>query len=347
MDNVDYQELEVLPLDIVRIVFEKAMEDEPPPLHLLRVSHQVRSWLEPLLYHHVSLHSDSALYKFYQTLRAKQNSAFAQDSSFLQRHVQTLFIVSGCPEAHEIVAIIQHLTKLRSLACWDGDGTEWGRTAVKLLLDAAQNEGVFPYANLRRLSFSTSVLEERNVTFAHRTFRDLTHVDFVVRSTVDWESLRSLHNLTHASFDLVTELPNLTTKAIQCWFSRLIAACPLTVKVIILVIVEEYIGDFDLRDLDGDFLYPGWPPLHPDFAMTEDERCITPLSSRISENCSDVGLTTLHPIARIALGIVDPRVVPGALTNWDGTVPRHRDCWMSAEDIIERRRIFTWSELVA
>jgi hypothetical protein len=33
-----------LPVDIVRIIFEKVMEDEPPPVHLLRVSHQVRRW---------------------------------------------------------------------------------------------------------------------------------------------------------------------------------------------------------------------------------------------------------------------------------------------------------------
>jgi hypothetical protein len=33
-----------LPIDIVRIVFEKAMEDEPLPVHLLRLSQQVRRW---------------------------------------------------------------------------------------------------------------------------------------------------------------------------------------------------------------------------------------------------------------------------------------------------------------
>lgn len=33
-----------LPIDLVRLVFEKAMEDKPKPLHLLRVSHQVHQW---------------------------------------------------------------------------------------------------------------------------------------------------------------------------------------------------------------------------------------------------------------------------------------------------------------
>lgn len=327
--------------------------------------------LEPLVYQHVSLYSDGDLYKFYQTLCGRRNSGSAQDSSFIKRHVQTLFIISGCPEAQEIIEIIQHLTNLRSLACWDGDETEWGRTGVKVLLNSVCNEDIFPYAQLRRITFSTSVLQECNVTLAHRAFRDLTHVDFVVHSTVEWGSLCSLHNLTHASFDLATDLPGLTTKEMQSWFSRLIAACPLTVRIIIFAIVEDYIADFDLRDFEGDYLYPGWPPPHPEFVTTtEDECCITPLLSCISENCSDIDLEILHPIARIALGIFDPRVVPGTITSgidatqiygnllvycntsnyikdWDGTVPKHRDCWTSAEDIISRRRILTWAELVA
>lgn len=33
-----------LPLDIVRLVFEKAMEDKPQPLYLLFVCQQVRQW---------------------------------------------------------------------------------------------------------------------------------------------------------------------------------------------------------------------------------------------------------------------------------------------------------------
>jgi hypothetical protein len=309
--------------------------------------------------------------KFYQTLCRRRNSASAEDPFFIQRHVRTLFIISGCPEAQEIIEIIQHLTKLQSLACWDGDETEWGRTGVRVLLDSVRNGGDnFPFAHLRRISFSTSVLEERNVTFAHRAFRDLTHVDFVVHSTVEWSSLRSLQNLTHASFDLATDLPGLTTKEMQSWFSRLLAACPSTVKIIIFAIVEDYIADFDLRDFEGDYLYPGWPPPPSEHATTESECCMTPLRSCISESCSDIDLEILHPLARIALGILDPRVVPGTMTSnidatqiyrnllvycnmsnyikdWDGTVPRHRDCWTSAEDIISRRKVRTWAELVA
>lgn len=328
--------------------------------------------LEPLVYKHVSLYSDDEFDRFYQTLCTRRQSSSTKDSSFLQSHARTLFLCPDFPGTEKLIDVVQHLTELRSLACWDGDVTQWGRTAMGVVLDSAKThkgEDLFPYKHLRRISFCASLLAERGVAFTHRAFRDLTHMDILVHPTANWESLRSLHNLTHVSLDMATDLPCLSTKEIQYWFSRLLDACPSTVKVVILAIVEDCNADFDLRDSEGDYFFPGWPPPDPSLSAAESESWTTPWLTSKSTGHDDVDLETLHPIAQLAFGKIDPRAVPAAVTSnvpqgqifrdlliyfnwpdnrldWDGTAHGHRDCWAVAEDIIERRMTLTWAELV-
>jgi hypothetical protein len=237
-------------------------------------------------------------------------------------------------------------------------------------VEAHDGEGDFPYTHLRRVSFCASLLVQRGITFTHRAFRDLTHMDILVDSAADWESLNSLDNLTHVSLDMVTDLPLLSTKEVQSWFSRFTTAFPSSLKVVILAVVQSCNTDFDLWDSEGDYLYPGWPPPEAKFATPECESDFTPWLKSRSKNEVDVDLETLHPIAQLAFGKVDPRAVPAAVAcdlppnqifrdllvyfnwpdnrlDWDGTAHWHRDCWSVAEDIIERRKTLTWAELAA
>lgn len=331
------------------------------------------SRLEPLVYEHVSLYTDKDFDRFYRTLCERRSTTNAHNSTFLQRHVRTLFLCPDFPGAERLIDLVQHLTQLRSLACWDGDVIQWGHTAMGAVLDTTVREGgeedptiPFPYPHLRRISFCASILSERNISFTHRAFRDLTHMDILVHPTVNWESLQSLDNLTHICLDMATDLPRLTTKEIQFWFNRLLGACPTNVKVVILAIIEDSNADFDLRDSEGDYFYPGWPP--PPSSSSSPPNEDPPWLSSKSQDSKSIDLETLHPIAQLAFGIIDSRAVPAAVTSnvseyqifkdlivyfnwpdnrldWDGTAFDHRDCWLVAEDIIEKRKGLTWGEL--
>ncbi|KAF9447729.1 hypothetical protein P691DRAFT_95278 [Macrolepiota fuliginosa MF-IS2] len=358
-----------LPLDIVRLVFERAMEDRPRPLHLLRVSRQVCHWLEPLVYEYITLSSERQLDKFYRTFRKRRHSP-TKNITFFQRYVRTFFVCAGYPRAEKLIAIVKDLTGLRSLACWDPN---WGGTVVSMVLysSPATCEGadLFPYKLLRRISFSASLLAGLGITFTHRAFRDLTHMDIYFHPAADWESLKPLPNLTHLSLDLVTELPTPSSGELSYWFSRILDACAPTVKVVIFGVVNETNADFDLVDSEGDYLLPGWPPADPGSSALGTEGWAAWVTSE-SKCPSDVDLDVLHPIAQLAFGRFDPRAVPGSVTNslppnqlyrdllvyfvwpdngldWDGTADWHRDSWTVAEDIIEKRKGLTYTKLVS
>lgn len=271
--------------------------------------------------------------------------------------------------AEKLTAILQALTGLRSLACWD---TTWGKRAMNIVLESAKTrkgEDAFPYTQLRRLSFSASLLTERRIDFTHRAFRDITHMDIYFDPAANWESLQSLTNLSHLSLDMVTDLPTPGSDELLYWFSRVLDACLSTVKVVIFGVVNDYNADFDLVDAEGDYLPPGWPPSDFSSSALETEGWAAWLTSE-SKCHDDVDLEILHPIAQLAFGKIDPRAVPGAVTDelppnqlfrdllvyfvwpdnrldWDGSAYWHRDCWMVAEDIIEKRKGLTYAKLVS
>ncbi len=239
---------------------------------------------------------------------------------------------------------------------------------MNVVLDSAIECGgldLFPYTDLRRLSFSATLLVERGITFTHRAFRDITHMDIYFNPVANWESLQFIQNLTHLSIDMVTDLPQPISVELLFWFRRVLDACPPSVKIVIFGIVDDFNADFDLIDSDGDYLPPGWPPCDPG---PEVEGWTNWLLSET--HCHDnVDFDILHPIAQLAFGKVDPRAVAAAVTDnlppnqlfknllvyfvwpdnrldWDWTVPNHRDCWAVAEDIVEKRKGLTYSKLV-
>lgn len=232
-----------------------------------------------------------------------------------------------------------------------------------------EGEDYFPYKHLRRISFSATLLVERGITFTHRAFRDLTHMDIYFNPVADWESLQCLPNLTHLSIDMVTEWPTPSSNALSYWFSRVLDSCLPSVKVIIFGVVDDHNADFDLVDSEGNYLLPGWPPCDSNPSSLGTEGWTTWLTSE--SRCHDsVDLDILHPIAQLAFGKLDPRAVPGAVTDvlppnqlfrdflvyfvwpdngldWDGRAYWHCDCWSVAEDIIEKRRGLTYAKLVS
>jgi hypothetical protein len=237
-------------------------------------------------------------------------------------------------------------------------------------VEAHESESDLPYSRLRRVSFCASLLVQRRITFTHRAFRDLTHMDILVDAAAKLESLSSLDNLTHVSLDMVTDLPLLDAKEMRSWFSRLTTVFPPSLKVAILAVVQSCNTDFDLWDSEGDFLYPGWPPPEAKFAIPESEFYSALWLKSKSQYQVDIDIETLHPIAQPAFGQIDPRAVPAAVAcdlpvdqiyrdlliyfnwpdnrlDWDGTAHWHRDCWSVAEDLIERRKPLTWAGLAA
>jgi hypothetical protein len=322
--------------------------------------------LEPLIYEHVTLVGEPQFEKFYRTFRKRRHST-TKNRAFFQRNVHTLFIGVEYPLVEKARKIVRELTGLRSLACWN---RAWRNPALSVILDSAP-EGVskadFPYKHLQRISFSALLLVERGITFTHRAFRDLTHMDIYYRTGVNWESLRCLPNLTHLSLDMATYLPTPASGQLSIWFSRILDACPPTAKIVIFAVVDERNTDFDLLDSEGDYFLPGWPPGDFSTSVVDGEEWAPWLTSE-SGFSDNTDLDVLHPISRLALGLIDPRAVAGAVTevpqsqlfrdlllffiypnnmlDWDGRADQHRDCWTVAEDIVKKRQGLTYARLV-
>ncbi|KAF9447728.1 hypothetical protein P691DRAFT_801918 [Macrolepiota fuliginosa MF-IS2] len=112
-----------LPVDIVRLIFEKAMEATPMPVHFALVSRRVQHWVEPLIYRNLTFRHPTSFTLFYRTLRNRRYSP-SKSTSFFAKHVKSLHIVNKtAPKMERMIAIGRVLKGLRATAGWD---TSWG-----------------------------------------------------------------------------------------------------------------------------------------------------------------------------------------------------------------------------
>lgn len=210
----------------------------------------------------------------------------------------------------------------------------------------------FLFKDLRRFSTSVQALRELRLDFTHRIFRDLTHLDIYYWRVYDWSTLEALTNLTHIAVNFMTiGIRNHNFAEMESCIGDTLHYCQNLphLKVIILACVNWWTNDFDL--LDDSYLSLN---VSPD-AWSQGG----PLISTIVHERS------LHYFTRMSLGMHDPRIVLGVVSeglapshlfkdymvdltwpkqsyDWDFVIPqqRHQESWQVAEDIIERR----WKE---
>lgn len=156
-----------------------------------------------------------------------------------------------------------------------------------MLLDLTitwNDEDLFPYKHLQRMT----ILIKRSISFAHRTFRNITHLDIYFEPTLDWESLQSMQNLL--SIDMITDVPgHIEMTELPYWFRHNLGASSSGVKTVIFGVVDDSNTDFDLVDSEGNYFPPGWPPCDAEGWidwLVSDTRCY-----------NNIDFGTLHPIA--------------------------------------------------
>lgn len=182
-------------------------------------------------------------------------------------------------------------------------------------------------------------------------------MDMYFYPKVDWEALHHLHNLTHISFnDMVSSLRHPSSRTWDNWMTRLLNACPPSVQVVIFGCIDSYNYNFYMMGGDEEYL-PG--------------RMVVELCEFVTGNGprnKPGNHSKYHAISRLIAGWVHSRAVAACLghgdlpkdhifydrilvgsnspfgpvfhvDDWahtgDGPV---RDCWSTAEDLIERRK---------
>jgi hypothetical protein len=217
---------------------------------------------------------------------------------------------------------------------------------------AQESQDPFFFKDLRRFSTSVQALRELRLDFTHRLFRDLTHLDIYYWRAYDWSTIMALTNLTHITVNFMTigvRNHNHSSAELEECIDDITQYCPSLpfLKVMILACVNWWTNDFDLLDDSYSSL-----SVRPE-AFSEGGPLI---STTVHER-------SLHYFTRLSLGMHDPRIVLGVVSqglapshllkdymvdltwpkqsfDWDFTVPRqlHQESWQVAEMIIEKRK---------
>ncbi len=324
--------------------------------------------LDPLVYQNLSFYSALSFRSFYwKTFRA-QGSPLPKDSAFYRQHVKGVYVHTYA-DSPLLAAMISEMTGIESLSLAERNA---GEAALRRILRSCpgtdswhdihpkrkRTKEAFPFTKLRRLSFSSLLLESFIIPkvkpiLTHPFFKDLTHIDVVHFSHfASWEDLCHCHSLTHLCFnDMASSLHHPSSRIWDSWITRLLEACPPSVKVVIFGCVDSYNCAF--YELDGD-----------------EQELDAWMVDQLSELMRGRSRTKMpeyrfkyHAISRLTAGWMDPRAVAGCPANhhdlpidypisknivntsrsndpdhWalmgDKTV---QDCWSMAEELIRQR----------
>ncbi|KXN87382.1 hypothetical protein AN958_08813 [Leucoagaricus sp. SymC.cos] len=243
-----------LPVDLVRSIFEMAMWEPPPPCHLLLVSREIKSWVEPLLYLHIYIRDDKAMNLLYRTYRerwmpGRKSKSIPIDNSPLLKETQSIVICSQYAMHRDM---LQEMTNLESLENW----TTHAAIVHLLQRDSSTNRRIQeppeldgPYLKkLRHLGFDGRLPQwEPTHTFAHQVFRDITHLDVYFFNHDRWMSIRHLQNLTHLCIDMVHNPDGFRSSDLSR-IIEMIPVLPPSLIVFILGCIGERNRDYDLTD---------------------------------------------------------------------------------------------------
>jgi hypothetical protein len=228
-----------------------------------------------------------------------------------------------------------------------GEDEDTAESSTKSVQDSRDP---FLFKDLRRFSTSVQALRELRLDFTHRIFRDLTHLDIYYWRAYDWSTIMALTNLTHITVNFMTiGVRNHSFAEMEECIDGIIQYCQSLpyLKIMILACVNWWTNDFDLLDDSYSSL-----SVCPE-AFSQGGPLI---STTVHER-------SLHYFTRLSLGMHDPRIVLGVVSqglapnhllkdymvdltwpkqsyDWDFTIPqqRHQESWQVAEKIIERRK---------
>lgn len=278
--------------------------------------------LDPLIYRNLSFSRGPSFTSFYWNIFRERGGPLSKDNAFYRKHVKGLFVPVHT-DSSLMAEMISKMTGLESLSLTERNS---GENTLRLVLRTCSGTGfrkgmtrpreegaeeTSPFVNLRRLSFSSFLLEDfvipkaKQAILTHPFFKDLTHIDIVHFSRFcNWEDLRHCQNLTHLCFnDMASSLRHPPSRVWGTWITRLLKACPPSVKVVIFACVDSYNCAF--YELDGDELeLDAW--MLVEFSEFMRGRST---SERLEHHFR------YHTISRLMAGWIDPRAVAGRPTN--------------------------------
>jgi hypothetical protein len=366
-----------LPLDIVRSIFDMAMWEDPKAVNLLLVSREVKNWsvavkacsmlfvselgfvrVEPLLYQHLRFSDTRRAGKLFRTYRdwkkRQHNHNHSVERGYLSlRNAKSVILYVHPPS---IMPMFSEMTALERVEFWHLGVpfifNLYPRSSKPSATSTTSEvpEDTYRYKSIRHLSLLGAYLYT-SVTFRHRAFRDITHLDIYFQEDMAWGTLYHLRSLTHLALDMVecSFLPQLPPQNFESCVSRIVTVCPLTVQALIICCIDEHNENLDLLD----FIRSGSEPDATDGGGT------TRIPSSVASNPKDMQQIPLHHLqflSRLALGKVDPRIVVGSAVELHNNHtfrndvvyinyrhPVHRSSghdgmrWDEAEQIIKRR----------
>ncbi|KAF5317232.1 hypothetical protein D9611_003842 [Ephemerocybe angulata] len=207
-----------LPEDVASNVFElAAIKSAADSLSLATVSRKVKSWVEPIIYREVSVDQTGL---FVRTIRDKIST---KPSNFFALHVKSVFIDWDVPLV-DILPALEKCLSVRSVALWVAT-----RPWPPLWAFMGTN---YPVIAPRRLSLTSSALDDSDRDFSRPIFREVTHLDLGLlkdQTEWSWSTLKSMEGLTHLRL-----IPLTASREFIQTVGVIIAELPQTLQVLVI-----------------------------------------------------------------------------------------------------------------
>ncbi|KAG7443861.1 uncharacterized protein BT62DRAFT_302905 [Guyanagaster necrorhizus] len=225
-----------LPLDILRELFEYAARaDRHVALNLARVSTWAREWVDPILYHAISLHRESTIRNFLRTTKEKKHDFFLD-------HVKSLYLsVDIHSETDRIVKILTACARVTHLTIF--------------FVPTSQHQCHPSCHSPERLGTAVSNLRPTHLSVSFPTilhgfypelklpfYSRLTHLSVVNDSTdwTAWSGFNSLRTLTHLALDVRQPVDASKAARICTFVASILQHCTqLRICVLLLLFTDD------------------------------------------------------------------------------------------------------------
>lgn len=171
-----------------------------------------------------------------------QSESSTKPVDFLKSSVRTLFINYKVDPTH-ILPILQACSSITSFATYIPETCVSSELAALMV----ESNGL---SCIRKLAIPGCILPSGQRNFTHSIFHAVSHLEIIWEMEEDWtwDALVGLQNLTHLSVDLQFESRETTVVDLV---RRLLLHCPIGLRVLLVSLIPEDLGDDDGGDVAG------------------------------------------------------------------------------------------------
>ncbi|KAF9449722.1 hypothetical protein P691DRAFT_811994 [Macrolepiota fuliginosa MF-IS2] len=326
------------PEGIQRLVFEEAFEESHrTAIHFTLVSHEVKSWIEPLIYQCINLSRHT-----YAKTERRQFRLFAsafregfKPKDFYTRSVRRVFI-DDLQKWNLAAEFLPLCSNLISLACWAQPSA-----VNEHILESILSPNALPLPALRRLSLYLEILPLSYRSFHHPIFRSLTHLDIDFAPTLSWGGFSSLSNLTCFNLDCIMfclgeekRIQNLAAQ-LEAIVQTIVPNLPPALRCFIILIPSTIIKHFVIDEGEEADVTSY---IYAELLMGKhDERIVLGSSGGIPQSLSAYWTARKNFVHYIV-------PMPHELYAWTYLPRGQNDFWMEAEAIIMSRKQYLRSQ---